>query len=711
MPKEIQERLQKEITNLIPGLPSGAFQFDSNRAQAESYLNRFPEVPFIIRESITWKDHFTLTTLESNGKFAHILIELDKTTNKFLTFRSLVDGVKFEDQTLSSYVNDFWRLHQNKNKPVNKAEVISIPSADKEKIALKADKPVMLTIEKPVLQKAADGHAGFPVAKAVVMSIQSLDAEKIALSADKLEAFAKAKPGLAKPGDGHTGFAMAKALGAPFVVLRTKGNREETNKILKDHLVDNGLLILTGHGSQDGTKIRGNYINRAEQQLAKEATKKLLAQQIDRGPADIVSSAMDGGLKCGNHITILLSICFGAADTKNTGNSFAHKLAREFAKEGISTTIIASDKPVWRFGYEVIKGDKLTFNSKTGIDPKTTFVFTTKVESPNADPQIEVSKTTHAIQLSKAGMEFIDPQNPVVQVIPSAPVQVPVTPVPLKVNTPPLQTVAVAPLTEKVGKENIPPKIPALQSDADKPVPLKAANVLKNAPLKESVTQPTAQQSPLKPTHAPKISDPKQPTPDKSASMKDKSESMRKEDFQKATLQLVQAYEKKQRDLLRSFKKEPELANLFASIQNMKQYGESLSERGVSKGFQVKKLANQLDQQLEKFLLDSVKKPPKPAEVTKFKADFKKLLHSKDDEMHRHREIWKPIVGNILLALSGVMLLIIIAKVVSHLVDAAINKKQPSFNQAFFNAKTKTQELGDEVDQSINEITSILPPK
>ena len=131
-----------------------------------------------------------------------------------------------------------------------------------------------------------------------------------------------------------------------------------------------------------------------------------------------LGAAMEGGLKSGNHITILLCICYGAVDTQKTEESFAHKLAREFATHGISTTIIASENPVHRFGSQVILADKIMFSNRVGMEPGTTFKFSTKVDGPNEAPQIEVSKITGTIQLSKTGLSFLEPQVPQVPQVP-----------------------------------------------------------------------------------------------------------------------------------------------------------------------------------------------------------------------------------------------------------------------------------------------------
>jgi hypothetical protein len=545
-----QERLQQEITKLIPDVPLDVFHFDFDRDKTTLYLKSNPDLPFIVRGS-SQEGYLGLSVREEDGSHTNRLIKLDEKTKQFLTYRTFPDGNIYEDITLSNYINDYWTKHQT-NKQLAKEKELQhkiqeeitklapgLPSEDifhfdfnrnqaetyleenpsipfvirksSQKgyfsvsyrhsegkvhnllIALGTDKKtfsifsqdksskeerfveseILSSSIKNILEQHENQQNQQNQAKnVVVMSIQTLDKEKVALSADKLEAFAKDKPGLKKTGDGHTGFAMAKALGAPFVVLRSKENREETNTLIKDHLVDNGLLILTGHGSQDGGAISGNYVTKEELDAM-----AAFNTQTERGPADIVSSAMDGGLKSGNHINILLSICYGAADTQKTGNSFAHKLAREFAKQGISTTIIASDTPVLRFGSEKIMGGKITFGSAIGINPKNCFVFNTKVASPIENPIIEISSFNHPIQLSKAGMQFIDPLQPG-----------------LKISLPTMTT------TKKVESVSVtvstPPQQPLQIGAQETPEPLKV-KVLSAKVTEKSVPQPPLQPEPI----------------------------------------------------------------------------------------------------------------------------------------------------------------------------------------------------------------------
>jgi hypothetical protein len=644
MPKTTQELLQQEITNIAPGLPLAVFQFgfekDTARAQAELYLISNPAIPFVVRQS-EMEGYFALSFHESDGSYSHRLIKLNEKTNKFLTYRATeTRPVPYEEQTLSIYVNNCWNPHQN---------------------------PIQLHTNLNPIQHNKNLNPIQQNKKVAVFSIQSLDQEKVAVSADKLEEFAKNKPGLKTAGDGHTGFAMAKALGAPFVVVRSKENREETNKILKDHLVDNGLLVLTGHGSQDGRVVSGNYVHKQPAQA-----RALFNEQIKRGPDDIVSSVMDGGLKSGNHITILLSICYGAVDTQNTGNSFAHKLAREFAKQGISTTIIASDKTVYRFGYDVIVDDKLTFNGRVGIDPQSVFVFKTRVEAPNEAPQIKVSRFNHTIRLSKAGLEFIDPSRPsevIILPMDSDLPKVAVPQTPVKVDTPIQQGPKVTPAIKVTPSTTV----PAQRLDTDKLVPLKKTDDPKSNPLQTS-PQPVDQ----------------------------------------AAIKLALFNEEKERTFLISqFKADPKLSNVFRSIQNMQNYGDSLFESFIYKGIIARNLAKKLELSLTNFLLESAKKYPNPYEVNQFKINFKKLVNSENKVLQRHRHIWKPIIENILLALTGVGFLAIIAKVVSHLIDASSNKKPVSFNNSFFNGKTRSQHLSEEIGKSINEtsLESISIPK
>lgn len=239
--------------------------------------------------------------------------------------------------------------------------------------------------------------------KVAVFSTQSIANKNPALTHDQIPEFIDNNPDINfdKTGNGHTGLAIARALHANFAVIRTidKNKPDEQKNIdfsKAAPLENNSLLVITGHGSPGGDDIQGDYID----QTGYKSTRY-------RQPEDIVTSAMSSGLKSGDTVNILLSICFGAAKPSD-GSSYAEKLAKAFAEQGISTNIIASDKPVKRFGSNaILENGTLTFNDSAGIAAKDTHIFTTNVSEPTNNPTTTIIKPNKSVRLSENGLEFV----------------------------------------------------------------------------------------------------------------------------------------------------------------------------------------------------------------------------------------------------------------------------------------------------------------
>jgi hypothetical protein len=354
MPKEqLRILVREEVARIKPDINNQIFQFDLDRDQAKQFLLRNPSVPFVIRDSNT--EGYCAFSYLHKGKAYHLLIEpsSDNSPFKIIERRS---GVTKEVTTLNSL------------------------------------------IQKYCARKVP------PTKKVAVFSVQTLDQEKVALTAEQVEQYALIRSSLRGRGDGHSGFAMAKALRAPFVVVRSTGNRDDNNLVLKDRIGNGGLLVITGHGSEGGSEINGIYgvISNSNRNR----------REIERDPTDIVNSAIESGLKRGDRISILLSICYGALDPTEDGNSFAQKLARAFAARGISTVIVASDKPVLRFGHEIINNGRIQFNSSTGMAAQDVCIFTTNVARPLLSPLIEISKPNADIELSREGLRLVGRDGP-----------------------------------------------------------------------------------------------------------------------------------------------------------------------------------------------------------------------------------------------------------------------------------------------------------
>ena len=340
------------------GLPPKVFQFDVDREAAKTYLVQNPSLPFVIRKSSV-EGKYAITYIRDSGEACNLLIRLPDASHDEYQVYSLKDGRETGQGKLQNLVGRLMRLK--------------------------------------ILQ-----HIEEDTTKIAVLSIQSLDGQKIALTAPQVEEYARAHPGVNQIRDGHTGFAIAKVLGSPFAVVRSQGHREESNNILKNHIDDQGLLVITGHGRPGGSAIEGNYIDVTENNR--------FQQQIKRDPYNIVSSSMEAGLKSGASITILLIICYGAQDPDGNQMSFAHKLAREFAKKGISTTIVASNSPVLRFGVNAAQNNTLEFNAQVGIKPQDVHIFKTQVRGPELHPTITMEKPNSIIHLNKEGLSLVGQQ-------------------------------------------------------------------------------------------------------------------------------------------------------------------------------------------------------------------------------------------------------------------------------------------------------------
>ena len=95
----------------------------------------------------------------------------------------------------------------------------------------------------------------------------------------------------------------------------------------------------------------------------------------------------------------------------------------------------------------------------------------------------------------------------------------------------------------------------------------------------------------------------------------------------------------------------PELAEVNRHINRMFAHGLFILTGDHDKGRNMMQLALELKADLKQFF----EQEPHIQESTKiqFKTSFIAKLHSRDHEMGRHRELWKVIIGNILIALTG----------------------------------------------------------
>jgi hypothetical protein len=131
-------------------------------------------------------------------------------------------------------------------------------------------------------------------------------------------------------------------------------------------------IIITGHGKKGGAELSGVYMRFGD--FAADKVREDIPFSVD----DYVHLLIDGGLKKGVHINILLNVCYGAEEEQDAamepipGTSFAERLLASLAKEGITATVIASITHVDRFTGKYLPDEKeghyLKFRAEGGFE-------------------------------------------------------------------------------------------------------------------------------------------------------------------------------------------------------------------------------------------------------------------------------------------------------------------------------------------------------
>lgn len=153
--------------------------------------------------------------------------------------------------------------------------------------------------------------------------------------------------------------------------------------------------------------------------------------------------------------------------------------------------------------------------------------------------------------------------------------------------------------------------------------------------------------------------------------------------------------------------RDPKLAALFKSVQAMNEYGHVLLKEGHAKGNEVIRLSQHLN--MKALALSIVDwKVYTPEQKKAIVDEFTKLAHSKDELLQEHRAAWKPIVANILLALTGIGLIAIAVKAVMHAVESSKNQKPMSLGGMLFFAEPKSARLTHAVVEPLAALTESL---
>jgi hypothetical protein len=130
---------------------------------------------------------------------------------------------------------------------------------------------------------------------------------------------------------------------------------------------------------------------------------------------------------------------------------------------------------------------------------------------------------------------------------------------------------------------------------------------------------------------------------------------------------------------------------LLKKIKAMHDYGQLLKEQGASKGQVAVTLAQNLNSMTREFFALQ----PEKRDEAAFKRKFLILLHSQNQEMSAYRMSWGTIVANIAIALTGIGLLSIVAK----LIDSKVTKGRALF--FFQKSKTTSEEKIADIDHTV----------
>jgi hypothetical protein len=149
--------------------------------------------------------------------------------------------------------------------------------------------------------------------------------------------------------------------------------------------------------------------------------------------------------------------------------------------------------------------------------------------------------------------------------------------------------------------------------------------------------------------------------------------------------------------IISNIKKNKEIKKLYAAVDQMFHYGGYLNSE---KGDMVKEHAQNLKNRLDSFIIKIHEKDLSLQEENDFKVKFDRLVQKKDRAMGDHRAAWKPIVLNILIALSGVGFIALAAKLTAHAISSHRNKTLFSLNKAAFFAETHSQKLLKQIENA-----------
>ena len=146
----------------------------------------------------------------------------------------------------------------------------------------------------------------------------------------------------------------------------------------------------------------------------------------------------------------------------------------------------------------------------------------------------------------------------------------------------------------------------------------------------------------------------------------------------------------------------PNLKKLYARIDELDNYGDEIGAT-TTKGAAIKILALKLRGSVNDFYEAAQAKKPTKDDLINFNREFKELLHSEDKIMKTHRNIYNPIILNILLAAIGVGLILIPLRAVTNVIYSKIKNEEITINGSLFFAKTKSSQKIEAVEDCLLE--------
>lgn len=136
---------------------------------------------------------------------------------------------------------------------------------------------------------------------------------------------------------------------------------------------------------------------------------------------------------------------------------------------------------------------------------------------------------------------------------------------------------------------------------------------------------------------------------------------------------------------------------LYEQITIMRNHGTMLKEIDEPCGDSVCRLADKLQTDLDHFVSAHENSLPDETAYANFSRDFSARLHSQDDEMSKHRAVWKPVMANILIGVFTLGIAIGIK-----LACSKISTGRASF---FFEETARNQKI-QSVDESLQILTT-----